>query len=44
MPSILGKGLEQGMVRNFYQLRMGKYAGALISAAGVSGNRSSGCS
>ncbi|MCK1422572.1 MULTISPECIES: hypothetical protein [unclassified Bradyrhizobium] len=30
MPSILEKGLEQGMVRNFYQLRMGKYAGALI--------------
>ncbi|MCK1544771.1 hypothetical protein IVB12_23190 [Bradyrhizobium sp. 179] len=30
MPSILEKGLEQGVVRNFYQLRMGKYAGALI--------------
>lgn len=24
MPSIPGKGLEQGMVRNFYQLCMGK--------------------
>lgn len=30
MPSILEKGLEQSMVRNFDQLRMGRYAGVLI--------------
>lgn len=30
VPSIPGKGLQQGMVRNFYQLCMGKYAGALM--------------
>jgi hypothetical protein len=31
LPIILEKGLEQGMVRNFYQLRMAKYAGALTA-------------